>query len=52
MEKLSRSISREVWVKANQKNAMQQGWECGVGRLYKPAPCFQSGLAGQSRTHK
>lgn len=28
------SFSCEVWVKANQKNAMQQGGECGMGKLY------------------
>jgi hypothetical protein len=27
-------FSREAWVKTNQKNAMQEGRECGVGRLY------------------
>jgi hypothetical protein len=30
-------FSREAWVKTNQKNAMQQGGECGVGRLYSCA---------------
>jgi hypothetical protein len=31
------SFSHEAWVKTNQKNAMQQGGECVVGRLYSCA---------------
>jgi hypothetical protein len=31
------SFSCEAWVKTNQKNAMQQGGECGVGQLYSYA---------------
>jgi hypothetical protein len=30
-------FSREVWVETNQKNAIQQGGACGVGRLYSCA---------------